>query len=385
MLTAQKGISNTMSQVVIIGCGLVGAAIAYELSAIASLDITVLDRHAPAQGSTGAALGVLMGAISQKKKGRAWMLREHSLRTYEAWVPELERMTGQSIRFNRDGLVRLLFEDDEIEKWETLKTVRHDQGWPLEIWSRPQLDQYCPGLGMRMGDRRITGAIYSGGDRQIDPKALTHALVSVCQQRGVTFHFDAEVCGFNLHSDSSPHTHLHRIETSSCSFNADWVIIAAGLGAAGLTQLTHHPVDIRPVLGQAMRVRLASSVSMPDFHPVLTGNDIHVIPLGCNDVGLWDYWVGATVEFPNEAGVVTANASLFEDMWAGAIAFYPALEGAEILDQWSGNRPRPFGRPAPIVEPMTGYSQVILAAGHYRNGVLLAPATARLVKELMVV
>ena len=110
-----------------------------------------------------------------------------------------------------------------------------------------------------MGDRIIAGAIYSGGDRQVDPKALTHALVAACQQRGVTFYFDAEVCGFDLHSDVSPSTHSHLISTASDSFNANWVIIAAGLGAAGLTQVMQHPVDIRPVLGQAMRVRVPLS------------------------------------------------------------------------------------------------------------------------------
>ena len=57
-----------------------------------------------------------MGAISQKKKGRAWAMREHSLRTYEAWVPELEQMTGQSIPFNQDGLVYLTFDDEDGEK-----------------------------------------------------------------------------------------------------------------------------------------------------------------------------------------------------------------------------------------------------------------------------
>lgn len=375
-----------MNQVVIIGCGLVGAAIAYELSAIADLKITVLDRQLPAQGSTGAALGVLMGAISQKKKGRAWALREHSLRTYETWVPELEQMTGQSIPFNRDGLVCLTFDDEDREKWETLQTIRHQQGWPLEIWARAELDERCPGLGNHMGDRIITGAIFSGGDRQVDPKALTHALVAAGQQRGVTFHFDAEVCGFDLHSDASPSTHSHLIFTASDSFKANWVIIAAGLEAAGLTQVMQNPVDIRPVLGQAMRVRVPSSHQESNgrstFQPVLTGNDIHVIPLGTPE-GDQDYWVGATVEFPDERGAVTADTALFKTMWDGAIAFYPALADAEIREQWSGNRPRPFGRPAPIVEVMTGYSQVILAAGHYRNGVLLAPATAQIVKELM--
>jgi len=59
-----------MSHVVIIGCGVVGAAIAYELSHVKGLKITVFDRQPPAQASTGAALGVLMGVISQKNQGQ---------------------------------------------------------------------------------------------------------------------------------------------------------------------------------------------------------------------------------------------------------------------------------------------------------------------------
>lgn len=380
-----------MNRVVIIGCGLVGAAIAYELSAIADLDITVLDRHSPAQGSTGAALGVLMGVISQKKKGRAWRWREHSLRTYEAWVPALEKATGQIIHFNRDGLVRLTFADDDLEKWEALRAIRLEQGWDLAVWDRQQLDEQCPGIGERMGDRQITGAIYSPCDRQVDPKALTHGLVNASQQRDVTFHFDANVCSFDLHRDGHSDggiakRHPHIIHTESESFRADWVIIAAGLGATGLTQVMQHPVDIRPVLGQALRIRLPQEFSMVQdnpFRPVVTGNDTHIIPLEQDKAGHAEYWVGATVEFPDDEGSVTANADMFQQMWERAIAVYPALAQAKVLEQWSGNRPRPFGRPAPIVEPMTGYSQVILAAGHYRNGVLLAPATARIVKDMM--
>ena len=79
-----------MSKIVIVGCGVVGAAIAYELSLISDLDITVIEKNTPASGSTGAALGVLMGAISQKKKGRAWRFRATSLKRYETLIPELE-------------------------------------------------------------------------------------------------------------------------------------------------------------------------------------------------------------------------------------------------------------------------------------------------------
>lgn len=84
-----------MSRVIIIGCGVIGATIAYELSQIPELKITVLDKEAPAKASTGAALGVLMGIVSQKLKGRNWQLRENSIKRYETLIPELEAMTGQ--------------------------------------------------------------------------------------------------------------------------------------------------------------------------------------------------------------------------------------------------------------------------------------------------
>ncbi|NEQ98276.1 MAG: FAD-binding oxidoreductase [Cyanothece sp. SIO2G6] len=392
-----------MERVVIVGCGVVGAAIAYELSAIAHWEITVLDHQPPAQGSTGAALGVLMGAISQKRKGRGWRLRQLSLQRYETWVPELERLTGQAIPFNRDGLVLLTFDDEDMDKWYTLQTVRQDQGWPLEIWDRTILGQRCPLVGDRFFQEdtthTITGAIYSPQDRQIDPTALTHALVAASKNRGVRFHLDAAVTGFEPITTSNSSHPTYHVHTRNQSFTADWLILSAGIGTTSLTQASSTPLDIRPVLGQAMRVRIPEASAPfpsnfpsnfpPDnksdhkiaasFQPVITSHDIHIVPLGDRD-----YWVGATVEFPDETGQVEADAALLDTVWEGAITLYPPLAQGTVIEQWSGRRPRPFGRPAPIVEFLEGYERVILAAGHYRNGVLLAPATAQLVRELMV-
>ncbi|MFP4007996.1 MAG: NAD(P)/FAD-dependent oxidoreductase, partial [Spirulinaceae cyanobacterium] len=145
-----------MTRIAIIGCGIVGAAIAYELSAIASLEITLIDRKTPATGSTGAALGVLMGIISHKTKGRNWRLRRDSLERYETLIPELEAITGKKILYNRQGLVMLRFEEDDLSRWQTLQTQRDNQGWPLELWSREQLRDRLPHLQ----DDRIIGAVY---------------------------------------------------------------------------------------------------------------------------------------------------------------------------------------------------------------------------------
>ena len=64
-----------------------------------------------------------------------------------------------------------------------------------------------------------------------------------------------------------------------------------------------------------------------------------------------------------------------------AIAFCPQLKNAQVIQTWSGKRPRPEGIPAPVIDNLSGYSNVLLATAHYRNGVLLAPATALEVKS----
>lgn len=354
-----------MSQnIVVIGCGVVGAAIAYELSRIPSLTVTVLDSSPPAQAATGAALGVLMGIISQKIKGRAWNLRQTSIRRYVTLIPELEALTGQKIPWNPQGILRLCFAEEELSQWEALIETRRTQGWRLERWDKAKLNDICPYISSAWA----TGAIYSPQDLQIDPTALTLALVAAAQKNGVTFRFDAPVetlKGVPI---------CRQVETQAESIAADWVVISAGLGSAALTQAVAQPIEIHPVLGQALRLK--TSHPTPQFHPAINGKDRHIVPLGKGE-----YWIGATVEFPDEAGNVVVAEGLLEKVLEGAIALYPALADHTILQTWAGLRPRPHNRPAPIIEPMAGYNNVFLATGHYRNGVLLSPATALIVKD----
>lgn len=408
-----------MSRVVVIGCGIVGAAIAYELSQMDGLSVTVLDRQPPAQASTGAALGVLMGAISQKTKGRAWRLRDASIRRYQTLIPELEATTGQTIPVNRDGIVLIQFADDDLSKWKRLVDLRRSQGWDLHSWDTVKLRDRCPQIGYKLGDRAIAGAIYSPDDLQIDPTALTQGLITAAQHNGATVRFDAEVTGFEAIAPSDRLRTCHAVQVVNSaqvvnpehpepmrnpssgesipkpdssqdftslqpieSIEADWVIVAAGLGSAWLSQMAPTTIDLRPVLGQAMRVSLDFPIGHGNFHPVISGDDIHIVPLRYHAEPN-HYWVGATVEFPDDAGFVVADQQQLETVWQGAIALCPALESATVLETWSGLRPRPWNQSAPVIEPLAGYTNVILATGHYRNGVLLAPATAQRVAEMI--
>ena len=89
-----------MTEIVIIGAGVIGAAIAYELSLLPNLNITLLEKNQAASGTSGAALGVLMGVISKKTKGRAWTLRQATLARFESLLQELQELTGQTLEIN---------------------------------------------------------------------------------------------------------------------------------------------------------------------------------------------------------------------------------------------------------------------------------------------
>ncbi len=345
-------------KIVIVGCGIVGATLAYELSQ--NFAVQVLEsRSSPAQESTGAALGLLMGVISQKVKGRAWQWRQEGLRYYQRLLPELAAI-NLPVLHNHQGLLKLVADPADLAKWQSLAEIRIQQGWPMEIWSAAQILDRCPFL--EISDQ--TSAVYSPADWQIHPAQMTRALVQAAARQGAGFHWNTNVLQV---TDGG-------VDTAMGFVAADRVIITAGLGSSLLTAKSEQPLELMPVLGQAIHYRLSG---FPDFHPVVTSNDVHVVPLGGGE-----YWVGATVEFPVGTEVIP-SAESFAELQSNAHKFFPALATAEILATWSGLRPRPVGRPAPVVERLGGYQNVIVAAGHYRNGVLLAPATAGIVQEFL--
>ncbi|NEQ54762.1 MAG: FAD-binding oxidoreductase [Leptolyngbya sp. SIO3F4] len=367
-----------MTRIAIVGCGIVGATIAYELSLYSQLDIHVIDQGNPAQGSTQAALGVLMGIISHKVKGRNWRLRRDSIERYKTLIPELEETLGQPIPHIK-GLLSLCFDPEALPRWQSLQTKRTEQGYPLEIWSPDQLRQHCP----QINAQNIAAAIYSPQDGQVHPQQLTLALVEAAQQRGVTTHWQSPVLGLKTQAGD-----CSQLQLPEEALDVDFVVISAGLDSADLSQIGAAPLPMIPVLGQALELELEQPLGHENFQPVINGHDVHIVPLGKNR-----YWLGATVEFPPGGEAVelplaedlelAPDTERLEQMRQIATDYCPALIKARIVRHWSGLRPRPQGQGAPVIKPLAGFENVILATGHYRNGVLLAPGTATTVAGLL--
>ena len=373
-----------MSHIVIIGCGIIGATIAYELSLIEGLKITVVDKQPPAQAATGAALGVLMGIISHKVKGKPWRMRQTSVQRYETLIPELEAITNRRIAFNRQGILMLLpspqVTTEDLGFWERIKQTRQNQGWQLEILDVASLEKICPQIDVN--SKKYVGAIYSPQDRQLDPTALTLALVEAAKHNGVSFKFGVSALGMKSLSDGE-NSSARELETTDGVITGDKFIISAGLGSSPLTAQLNQKVDIRPVLGQAIHLRLGHPLGNSEFQPAITCNDVYVVPTDAGIFPATDYWVGATVEFPQDSGEVSPDKEILEQTLKNAIATFPELSSARVIRTWQGLRPRPENRAAPVIEKLPGYDNVILASAHYRNGVLLAPATAQMVKEMI--
>lgn len=372
--------STTVQNVAIIGCGVIGAAIAYELSLLPNLTIHLFDQGQPAHASSGAALGVLVGIISQKVKGRNWRLREQSITRYPGLIAELEAKTGQPIQHNSQGLLNLCFDAAELPRWQSLQQIRQTQGYALEIWSPERVGAACPHLNLEA----LVAGIYSPQDLQVNPTELTRALVAAAQINGVKTYFDQAVLGFDIDESAGPtRRRCTGVSTVNQTFTADFVVLASGLGTSALTQILNQVTPIGPVLGQALHLQPRSVLGNPDFQPAINGNDIHLVPLGDGS-----YWVGATVEFPPDTSpaellALQPQAERLQAVWQGAISYCPALADAQIEHQWFGLRPRPSGQAAPVIKPVTDFTNVWLATGHYRNGILLAPATALQIRQVV--
>ncbi len=349
--------------VLVIGCGVVGCAIAYELAA-AGLSVIGVDARDPASGATGASLGVLMGVCSRQPSGEGVQLRLKSLEQFDPLIARLEADLGRSLPVNRRGILRLL-QEEEVAAWQETLAARQQAGYCLQWLSPAEVRSLQPGLRSD-----LAGAIYSPQDRQIQPKLLTQALLEAAQRRGARFFFHQPVHSFQRSPD--PPFRLAAVRTPSLTFTAGHVVLAAGLGSSDLAKELGLQMPLQPVKGQALRIQ---APGIP-LGPVVTDGDLNLVPLGDGSL-----WVGATVEFQAPHPEPTLLA--LQELLTRAIQLCPALAEARLLEHWAGQRPRPLGQRAPILGPVHGYTNLLVATGHYRNGILLAPISAAILRDLV--
>jgi glycine/D-amino acid oxidase-like deaminating enzyme len=351
--------------VIVVGAGIVGLACAWWLQRRGH-QVLVLD-PVPAGGvdpgrirrsASQAALGVLMADTFHRDRGRAWNLRQRSRRLWQLWRGDLARR-GQPIP-HRPGVLMLAAEPAEVERLAALAAAKGRLGLPLELWDRERLASLLPSL-----PQPSLAGLHSPRDGQLDPAAALAAFAADGRQRGMAIREEAAVGlearggGWRLALAGGGHE------------DAAWVVLATGAEGeellAGLPGREAAGARLEPVLGQALELELEAP--LPDLWPgAVVWRGLNLVPRPDLEGGR-RLWLGATLE-PGR----TAAADRLSDLRHLGGAAPDWLAAARVVRHWQGLRPRPLGRPAPLLErPAPG---VLLAGGHYRNGVLLAPASA---------
>ena len=356
-----------------VGAGLVGLATAWLLSrqghAVQLLDAgpeprldSTPDADNDALFGSRAALGLLMAQVYRRSSGRGWRLRQHSLALWQAWRQELQQR-GHAIPF-RAGLLQLARSAEELQAQRRLVEQRQRQGLPLRMIEAAELETLQPAL-----PPGALGGVFSPEDGQLDPLPAMAALLADGRRLGLQLLREQVV---RLERGEPTGEQRWRLHTAAGQrLGCRWAVLSAGLASPALLEPLGHRRPQSPVLGQALELELPSHGAAADGWPgSVSWGGINLVPRPNRRL-----WLGATLEPQARCG----DAAALEQLRNLEGAAPEWLREARPLRHWQGLRARPDDRPAPLLEQLE--AGLLLAAGHYRNGVLLAPASAAWVAE----
>ncbi len=330
--------------VLIIGGGVIGLAIAIELKLRAN-NVTVLSRDFLA-AATHAAAGMLAPQAEKIPQGTLQELCWRSRSLYPEWTRKIEELTGQPTGYWPCGIIAPVYGVEE-------------GGGEGDWLDQTAIHQLQPGLGTD-----VTGGWWYSEDGQVDNRALVKALRTAAISLGVDLRD-----GVTVEAIQRQQGQVIGVQTNLGVIRAQHYVLAAGAWSDGLL-----PLPVRPLKGQMLSVRV------PDFLPelplsrVLYGEDIYIVPRRDRTIV-----IGATSE---NVGFTPHNTPEgIQTLLQNAIRLYPALQHYPLIDFWWGFRPATADE-----LPILGTSpceNLTLATGHYRNGILLAPITAKLIADLI--
>lgn len=326
-----------------IGGGVIGLAVAWRC-ARRGMDVAIHD-PTPERAAARVAAGML-APVTELHFGEEDLLAlnlEAALR-WPAFANELAADAGRDPGYVQTGTLAVARDTDDLAALEVLHAYQTELGLEVERLTARQLRRREPALATA-----VRGGLFVAGDHQVENRRLLAALVAATEMRGATVVADAPDNPEEL-----------------AALEADAVVVAAGWASARL--LPRLPV--RPVKGQILRLAATPRSVLPTH--VLRGLEVYVVPRHREIV------VGATVEDVGADTTVTAGA--VHELLRAAWELVPGVAEAELVETAAGLRP---GTPdnAPIIGVLD--HRTVVATGHYRNGILLAPVTADAVAELL--
>jgi glycine oxidase len=344
--------------IVVVGAGIIGCAVAYEL-ARRGASVQIVDDRVAGMGATQASAGVLAPYIEAQEGSALLELTVRSLELFDKFVARVSTISGVEIAYHRTGTLEVVAQAEGMQRLEIAARALGRSGVVAHLLGPDALRREEPHLaegaaaGLLIPCQGFVGAA-----------DLTRALVATARRHGAQLVEGSRVRAVVRAGDDLV------VETDRGSLTGNWVIIAAGswsghIGVEGIS--TRLPV--RPVRGQLLQLAWPG----PPLRRVVWGERCYLVP--------WDngtLLVGATVE---EAGFdERTTAAGVRDLLDAACELAPHAWTAGFVAAKAGLRPATPDE-LPVIGSSGTVPNLVYATGHYRNGVLLSPLTAQLVAD----
>lgn len=334
-----------------------GCAAAFEL-ARRGVAVTVLERSVPGAEASSAAAGILGAQVEAHHPGPLTELGLLSRKLYPALVKDLERASGISIGYRESGVLKVAYEQAEVTELARDLAWQRKAGLPLQKLAPSALSAREPALS-----REVQGGVWFERDATLEPRALLSALRVAAERAGAVFRSGAFVKRVAQQGGRAVGVELD----DGSVVAAEHVVLAAG---SWTSLLAEQPATPRVVPARGQIVELKTSV--PLLGSIVFGPGCYLVPRADGRL-----LIGSTLEFVGFRREVTAGA--VANLLAAAIRLVPALAEAELSATWSSFRPYTSDE-LPLLGP-SGVPGLLFMSGHYRNGILLAPISARIVAD----
>lgn len=340
-----------------------GVSSALEL-ARAGAEVTVLEKSIPGAEASSAAAGILGAEAEAHADGPMLDLCRYSRQLYPKWVKQLEKETNVSVGYLEGGSLEVALSSSELLRFKGERRHQLKSG-RAQMLNKKELHDLEPLL-----TPRALGGVFLPDDARITPIDLFRATHIAAERAGVTFRTGAYVRRVETSTAPDGKKKVEGVLLEDETFlKADVIVVAAGSWTPLIDGLPLRRTDVIPARGQVVELKCA----VPPLARLAFGKGCYLVPRADGRV-----LVGSTLEFVGFTKGVTAKG--IRDLLRAATKLVPELENAELTKTWSNFRPYTADH-LPLLG-LGGVSGLVIASGHYRTGILLAPATAKIVAAL---
>lgn len=343
--------------VIVVGGGVIGCAVAWEL-ATRGASVRLLDQRDVGAGASWASAGVLCPWLDGSYTALTPMLAESSA-MYEGLLARLTSVTGRTVEFRRNGTLEVALSEDELPRLEAIADAHARHRVPHALLSAAEATAREPALSPH-----VCGAVHVPTHGYVDVPALVQAMADAAERAGARFQPSAQVLGLGSSGNGV------MVTGADETWSADAVVLATGAWSGLLSVADAAAAPVRPIRGQLLRFRGTSNPT----HSIWSAHG-YLVPWSDGTL-----LVGATHE---DVGFDEANTDdAIASLTACARAMVPSLADAPLIDARAGLRPWSADA-IPIIGRSSSVPGVTWATGHGRNGVMLAPLTAMMAADLV--